>query len=80
MKDKLKLSKYIWMPAVAALSIYFAMGHLYQGEIGWIMVLIPYYVGYRYGKKYGFSTTMVCHVLYDMFTMAGVKLAPYVLF
>lgn len=80
MKDKFKLSKYIWMPATAALSIYFALGHLYQGNVGWIALLVPYYIGYRFGKKHGFATTMVCHVLYDLFTFLSVKLSPFVLF
>ena len=80
LKDKFKLSKYIWIPITVALSVYFAIGHLYQGQAGWITIVLPYFVGYKLGKKYGFATTMACHVLYDIFTFLCVKLAPFVLF
>lgn len=79
LKDKFKLSKYIWIPVAIALSTYFAVGHLYQGLAGGITIIAPYFIGYRLGKKYGFATTMTCHVLYDIFTFLCVKIAPFVL-
>jgi hypothetical protein len=79
LKDKFKVSRYIWVPLVISSSVYFAIGHLYQGQSGWITIILPYFAGYKLGKKYGFGTTMACHVLYDIFTFLCVKLAPIVL-
>lgn len=80
-KDVFKLSKYIWIPIAVILSAYFGYGHVYQGDwVGVITCFIPFFVFYKYGAKYGFGTTMVCHIAYDMITYATVKLAPYIIF
>lgn len=80
MKDRLRLPRFVWLPIVAALSIYFALGHLYQSELAFFAtLLIPYFVFYKFGKKYGFGTTMVCHVLFDMFTLLTFKMLSVVL-
>ena len=79
MKDKWKWSSYIWLPITAALSIHFGLGHMYQFEMAYFAALIiPYVFFYRYGKKYGFATTMICHILFDMFTLLTFKLSPFV--
>jgi hypothetical protein len=79
MVDKWKWSKYIWMPIAAVLSIRFGLGHIYQFELAYIAsLLIPYAVFYRMGRKYGFGTTMTCHILFDMFTIITFKLSPIV--
>lgn len=63
---------------VAAISLQFGFGHMYQG---WIAValtsLYPYFIAHNYGIKYGFGTVMVCHVLYDYITYYTVTVAPY---
>ena len=81
MKDKWQWSRYLWMPIVAALSITFGIGHMYQFEIAYFAtLLIPYLLWYRYGKKFGFGTVMICHILFDMFTLLAFKmLDPVVL-
>lgn len=80
MIDKLKLSRYIWMPVVAAMSIIFGLGHMYQFEAAFLIsLIIPYFVFYEFGRKYGFGTTMICHVLFDMFTLICFKLVPLVI-
>lgn len=79
-KDVFKFSKYIWIPFTIIISLYFGQGHLYQGLVaGLVSCIVPYYVFYKLGLKYGFGTTMLCHVLYDMITYTTVKLAPYII-
>lgn len=52
----------------------FGMGHVYQGLLAAIM--LSFYVPYstRLGKKYGFGTVMVCHVLFDLVTILTMKI------
>jgi len=79
MKDKWKWSKYIWIPIVIALSIQFGLGHIYQHPYAFFAALpVPYLLFYIFGKKYGFGTTMICHILFDMFTILTFKIAPLV--
>lgn len=80
MKDKWKWSRYLWLPIVAALSITFGVGHMYQFEMAFFAtLLIPYLIWYRYGKRFGFGTVMICHILFDMFTITTFKLLSVVL-
>lgn len=80
MVDKLKWSKYIYMPIVAVGSIVFGLGHMYQFEMAFFATLIiPYFVFYKAGKKYGFGTSMICHILFDMITFLTFKMAWYVI-
>jgi hypothetical protein len=59
------------------LSVYFGAGHVYQGLlVAGITMLYPYFLSYKFGKKYGFGTVMVCHILYDYVTFFTVWLAP----
>lgn len=80
MKDRWNWSKYIYIPLFMMSSVVFALGHIYQGE--WVffpMLLVPYLAFYKNGKKWGFGTVMVCHILFDMITYATLKLAPLML-
>ena len=78
-KDKWKCSKYLWMPIVGALSLYFAVGHIYQSTLAFFAtILIPYLFFYELGKKYGFGTTMICQVVFDIFSVITFKLAIFV--
>lgn len=73
-------NKKIAIALTVVLSILFGLGHLYQGwYVVGITALLPYFVCYKYGKKYGFGTTMVCHMLYDFSTVLSVKMLPYIL-
>jgi len=62
------------------LSAHFGLGHLYQG-IGGVLItsVYPYFISYKYGKKYGFGTVMCGHVLYDFITYYTVIVAPFLL-
>jgi hypothetical protein len=67
-----------WLPMVIAFSVVFGLGHIYQGWIiGGVACLYPYFISYRYGKKYGLITVMACHILYDNISVYLCKLAPY---
>jgi len=53
-------------------SIVFGMGHIYQGYIPAIIIsLYPYFISYRYSKRVGLGTVMICHVLYDHIVVYG---------
>lgn len=78
--DRWKWSKFLALPAIATLSTVFAVGHLYQGlHVFLITLIVPYLFFYRYGKKYGFGTTMICHVLFDMFFLVALRLHPFII-
>ena len=74
-KDFLKLRKKFWIPIAIAFSVLFASGHVIYG-LPWatMTLFFPYFLSYRYGKKYGYGTAMACHVLYDFTTILTVKL------
>lgn len=78
----MKYMKRRWL-AIAitiALSALFASGHMYEGPRAvFVTFFLPYFVTYQYGKKYGFGTTMCCHVLYDFSTILVAKMIPYIL-
>ena len=74
-KDYLNLSKKVWIPIAVASSFLFASGHIIYGATWATMTLFfPYFLSYKYGKKYGYGTVMVMHVLYDFTTILTVKL------
>lgn len=74
---KIKYLKWILTIVISAL---FGSLHAYQGIIGIIATsLVPYFLFYRYGKRHGFGTTMVCHILYDNVTVYTIILLPYLL-
>jgi len=79
MKDKWKWSRYLWMPVVAILSVTFAIGHIYQGQWAFFAtLLVPYVIWYRYGKRFGFGTVMICHILFDQMTILAFRMLNYV--
>ena len=51
----------------------FGLGHIYQG-LG-AACLLAFYIplSMKMGKKYGFGTVIICHTLYDLFTIFLVK-------
>ena len=75
-----KYLKLIKILIVIALSTFFASGHMYQG---WMAVVVtffyPYFMSYKYGKKVGFGTVMVCHILFDVVSRLTIKLMPYLI-
>ena len=77
-KDKkFKLLTWSW---ALGLSLNFALGHAYQGLGGVAMTFFyPFFISFRYGKKNGFGTIMMCHILYDFITVMTIKLMPYFL-
>lgn len=75
-KDFLKLSKKFWIPIAIAFSVIFASGHISYGY-PWAAITLsfPYFVSYHYGKKYGYGTIFVMHILYDFSTVLTIKLS-----
>ena len=80
LSENSKLNKYLKFSLIFAISLLFGLGHGYQGVSGILVTsLYPYFISTHYAKRYGFGTVMVCHVLYDMITVAMIRLAPYIL-
>ena len=65
-------NKYLRNFIIFIISFMFMMGHTYQGMRGAITILVPYFVMSKVGKKYGLGTSMVGHVMYDLFTVLTV--------
>lgn len=62
------------------ISLVFGYGHAYQGMSGVVWAsFLPYFVSYGFGKKYGYGTCMLGHVMYDVSTVYLIKLLPYLL-
>jgi len=59
--------------ALVVVMLAFGSGHIYQGLIPAcaICVYIPYTLSL--GKKFGFGTVMICHIMYDMATLLSLK-------
>lgn len=70
-----KWLKYIWYVLLAVFTLAFGAGHIYQSYFAAaiLMFYIPYSL--KLGYKYGFGTVMICHILYDLFTILTVKWA-----
>lgn len=53
--------------------IEFGAGHMYQGIMAalFLMLYVPYSI--KYAKKYGFGTVMICHTLFDLSTILAFK-------
>ena len=49
--------------------IAFATGHLYISPVWALFTTIYPTISYRYGKKHGLGTVMICHILYDLITV-----------
>lgn len=74
------ITKYIKWALTVIISVLFGLGHAYQGmQVVVITSLLPYFIVLKYGQKYGFGTTMVCHILYDNITLYSMIMLPYLL-
>lgn len=74
------LKKYLAIPLIILLSVVFGLGHLYQGLfVVFLTALLPYFIFHKMGHKYGFGTSMMCHILYDYTTFYTVKLIPFLM-
>lgn len=58
---------------IAVTMLEFGLGHVYQGIPS--AIALSFYVPYsiHLGKKYGFGTVMICHSLYDLFTIVTIQ-------
>lgn len=59
--------------ALLVTMVAFGLGHLYQGVFS--AVLLSFYIPYsmKLGKKYGFGTVMLGHMMYDLSTILAIK-------
>lgn len=63
------LSKIMLVVVMAA----FGIGHLYQGVFAAIVLSFGVPFSMAMGKKYGFATVMICHILYDLSTLLSIR-------
>lgn len=73
-------TQWLQITLTVIISALFGLGHAYQGwNMVFISALLPYFVSYRYGKKYGFGTCMLGHIMYDVSTAYLIHMLPYLL-
>jgi len=73
MFKKTKWYKFLSLPLMILVMISFGSGHVYQGVFAAAMISFYIPVTIRLGKKYGFGTVMICHMLYDLITILSVR-------
>lgn len=65
-----KIKRFNLMPLVYCLgitmSIWFALGHIYQGPVGMIVKVIYVPIAVLFAKKYGLSRTILGHSIFDI--------------
>lgn len=59
--------------AFLTIMIAFGLGHVYQGFGAAFLLAFYIPLSMKMGKKYGFGTVMICHTLYDLFTIFLIK-------
>lgn len=67
-------SKFLVSCMLALSAFVFASGHIDYG-LQWAALTLLYipFISYKYGKLNGLGTVMVCHILYDIITLATVR-------
>lgn len=72
--EKMGASKVTKGMMIALSSMAFASGHIAYG-FPWSLITLAYvpFVSYKYGRKHGLGTVMICHILYDVITLASVR-------
>src|SRR4051812_40640784 len=72
-KEGSKLGSLVWAITCGLLMAEFGLGHMYQGIPSALLLSLYVPISYRLGKKYGFGTVMICHVLFDLITIIHAK-------
>ena len=73
MFNKSKLWSWLSKPMLAVVMASFACGHLYQGLSSALMISLYIPFAMQMGKKYGYGTVMLCHIMYDFSTLLSLK-------
>lgn len=68
-----KWSKYLYWLFLGVAMCVFGSGHVYQGIIPAIILSLYVPLTVKLGAKHGFGTIMICHIMYDLFTMLFIK-------
>lgn len=59
-------------------SAVFGLGHLYQGWLAAVLLsAYPYFISYHYGKKHGYGTVMVAHVIFDIVILSNIHIMTF---
>lgn len=67
-------SKLLFFLIIFYSMVNFGLGHLYQGEYASLFISFYIPVTLFLGRKYGFGTIMLCHVIYDLLTILTINL------
>lgn len=68
-----KWFKRLSLPLLAIVMLSFGSGHIYQGAMSASLIAFYIPLAMKMGKKYGFGTVMICHILYDLSTFLSFK-------
>lgn len=66
--------KMLYFIFILIVMLSFGLGHLYEGIISAICLCFYIPITLKLGKKYGFGTIMICHILYDLTTLLTLRL------
>ena len=73
MFQKSKMYSWLSKPLLVLVMLSFACGHIYQGLFPALAISLYIPVAMKMGKKYGFGTVMISHMLYDMSTLLSIR-------
>lgn len=73
MFQKSKLYSWLSKPLLVLVMLAFACGHIYQGLFPALAISLYIPVAMKMGKKYGYGTVMISHMLYDMSTLLSIR-------
>ena len=69
-----KLAKVIQYALIGLVMFSFGLGHTYQGVFAACMISLYIPIVTNLGKKHGFGTVMLAHMMYDFITLLTVRL------
>lgn len=68
-----KVGKALYGIAVAVVLISFGFGHVYQGVFAAVLLSSGPSISLYFSKRYGWGSVGICHMLYDLMTLATMK-------
>jgi hypothetical protein len=73
-----KTTNFIVIPFFIFSSLWFGMGHLYQGPVGMLAAIMPT-ISWYYSARYGLSSMMLVHVCYDSIAYITIMIGAFFL-
>lgn len=77
---KYTTNKYIYLAYWIISSLAFGFAHTYKPLVWQLVTAIyPFFISYKFSKKYGLGTVMLGHIFYDFILSISAKLIPLIL-